>query len=136
MSGSIRERTAKWEEDYLSPFATASTKSRGRIRAEDDDPVRTCFQRDRDRIIHLCRAFRRLAHKTQVFFSPREDHLRTRLSHTLEVSQIGRTIAKALRLVRPGDRVVLTDAGHGTSMLSKHPELIATLVDWFQRTLV
>ncbi len=98
MSGSIRERTEAWEEDYLSPFATASTKSHGRTRAEDDDPVRTCFQRDRDRIIHLCRAFRRLAHKTQVFFSPREDHLRTRLSHTLEVSQIGRTIAKALRL--------------------------------------
>jgi dGTPase len=98
LSGTIRERTERWEEEYLSPFATASTKSHGRMRPEDDDAVRTCFQRDRDRIIHLCRAFRRLAHKTQVFFSPREDHLRTRLSHTLEVAQIGRTIAKALRL--------------------------------------
>jgi len=60
--------------------------------------VRTVFQRDRDRIIHLCRAFRRLAYKTQVFFAPVSDHLRTRLSHTLEVAQVARTIAKALAL--------------------------------------
>ena len=94
----IRERTEQWEEQYLSPYAALSKDSRGRQRPEEPCPVRTCYQRDRDRIIHLCRAFRRLAQKTQVFFSPREDHLRTRLSHTLEVSQIGRTIAKALRL--------------------------------------
>jgi len=94
----IRERTEQWEREYLSPYAALSAQSRGRLRPEDPDPVRTCYQRDRDRIIHLCRAFRRLAYKTQVFFSPREDHLRTRLSHTLDVSQIGRTIAKALRL--------------------------------------
>ncbi len=94
----IRERTERWEEQYLSPYAALSKNSRGRQRPEEPCPVRTCYQRDRDRIIHLCRAFRRLAQKTQVFFSPREDHLRTRLSHTLEVSQIGRTIAKALRL--------------------------------------
>jgi dGTPase len=98
LSGTIRERTEAWEAQYLSPYATLASASRGRARPEEPCPVRTCFQRDRDRIIHLCRAFRRLANKTQVFFSPREDHLRTRLSHTLEVSQIGRTIAKALRL--------------------------------------
>ncbi len=98
MSETIRERIERWEEQYLSPYAALSSRSRGRQRPEEPDPVRTCYQRDRDRIIHLCRAFRRLAQKTQVFFSPREDHLRTRLSHTLEVQQIGRTIAKALRL--------------------------------------
>ena len=68
------------------------------MRDEPQCDVRTVFQRDRDRIIHQCKAFRRLAHKTQVFISPRHDHIRTRLSHTLEVSQIARTIAKALRL--------------------------------------
>jgi dGTPase len=94
----IRERTEAMEREHLSPFAALSCNSRGRRAPEGPDPVRTEYQRDRDRIIHLCRAFRRLAHKTQVFIEPREDHLRTRLSHTLEVSQIGRTIAKALRL--------------------------------------
>lgn len=94
----IRERTEQWEVEYLSPYAALSSCSEGRQSPEESCPVRTCYQRDRDRIIHLCRAFRRLAYKTQVFFSPREDHLRTRLSHTLEVSQVGRTIAKALRL--------------------------------------
>ncbi|NLO06058.1 MAG: deoxyguanosinetriphosphate triphosphohydrolase [candidate division WS1 bacterium] len=94
----IRERLERLEREQLSPYATLSAESRGRQRAIEPDPVRTAFQRDRDRIIHLCRAFRRLAHKTQVFIAPREDHLRTRLSHTLEVSQIARTISKALRL--------------------------------------
>ncbi|NPV47750.1 MAG: deoxyguanosinetriphosphate triphosphohydrolase [Armatimonadetes bacterium] len=94
----IRERIEAMEESSLSPYAALSSRSRGRQVAESQDPVRTVYQRDRDRIIHLCKAFRRLAHKTQVFISPREDHLRTRLSHTLEVAQIGRTIAKALRL--------------------------------------
>lgn len=95
---SIREQLEQLEREQLSEFATLAAESAGRARPEEPCPVRTCFQRDRDRIIHLCRAFRRLAHKTQVFIAPREDHLRTRLSHTLEVSQIGRTIAKALRL--------------------------------------
>lgn len=94
----IRERLEQMEREHLSPYAALSVNTRGRKAPESADPVRTEYQRDRDRIIHLCRAFRRLAHKTQVFISPREDHLRTRLSHTLEVSQIGRTIAKALRL--------------------------------------
>ncbi|MCD6360194.1 MAG: deoxyguanosinetriphosphate triphosphohydrolase [Armatimonadetes bacterium] len=94
----IRERLEDLEREQLAPYATLAAESAGRSRPDEPDPVRTCFQRDRDRIIHLCRAFRRLARKTQVFIYPREDHLRTRLSHTLEVSQIGRTIAKALRL--------------------------------------
>ena len=94
----IRERLEEIERETLSAHAALSAASAGRAVAETPCPVRTAYQRDRDRIIHLCRAFRRLAHKTQVFISPREDHLRTRLSHTLEVSQIARTIAKALRL--------------------------------------
>jgi dGTPase len=94
----IRERLEAMEREQLSSYATLSAESRGRARPTEPDPVRTDFQRDRDRIIHLCRSFRRLAHKTQVFIAPREDHLRTRLSHTLEVSQIARTISKALRL--------------------------------------
>lgn len=94
----IRERIEAMEREHLSPFAALSAETRGRQAPETLDPVRTEYQRDRDRIIHLCRAFRRLAHKTQVFISPLEDHLHTRLSHTLTVSQIGRTIAKALRL--------------------------------------
>lgn len=94
----IRERLEAWELEHLSPYAAQSSRSRGREAPELPDAVRTEYQRDRDRIIHACRAFRRLAHKTQVFIAPNEDHLRTRLSHTLEVSQVGRTIAKALRL--------------------------------------
>jgi dGTPase len=94
----IRERTEALERDHLSPYAALSASSRGRQATETPCPVRTCYQRDRDRIIHQCRAFRRLANKTQVFISPHEDHLHTRLSHTLEVSQVARTIAKALRL--------------------------------------
>lgn len=93
----IRERTEKWEKERLSEFATLSCKSKGRRYSDDVCPVRTCFQRDRDRIIH-CKAFRRLKHKTQVFLSPEGDHYRTRLTHTLEVSQIARTIAMALQL--------------------------------------
>jgi len=94
----VRERLEQREHQYLSPYAAASVASRGRPQPEPADPVRTAFQRDRDRIIHLCRAFRRLAYKTQVFIATTQDHFRTRLSHTLEVSQVARTIAKALRL--------------------------------------
>lgn len=84
-------------EESLSPFAQKSRLSKGRLRKEAPSPVRTEFQRDRDRIIH-CKAFRRLKYKTQVFIAPSSDHYRTRLTHTLEVSQIARTIARALNL--------------------------------------
>lgn len=93
----IRESTEQWEEAYLSPYASLSKNSRGRERIEDPCDIRTAYQRDRDRIIH-CKAFRRLKHKTQVFLAPEGDHYRTRLTHTLEVSQIARTIAKSLRM--------------------------------------
>jgi dGTPase len=93
----IREQLEQRERDVLAPQAAKSAESRGRLRPEAEDDVRPAFQRDRDRIIHS-KAFRRLKHKTQVFFSPTGDHYRTRLTHTLEVSQIARTIAKVLRL--------------------------------------
>lgn len=93
----IRENIELLERTYLSPFATLSERSEGRDREEPQCDIRPVFQRDRDRILH-CKAFRRLKHKTQVFLTPRGDHYRTRLTHTLEVSQNARTIAKALRL--------------------------------------
>jgi dGTPase len=93
----LREQLEQRERDILAPQAARSAESRGRLRPEAEDDVRPAFQRDRDRIIHS-KAFRRLKHKTQVFFSPTGDHYRTRLTHTLEVSQIARTIAKVLRL--------------------------------------
>src|SRR5262249_37068700 len=93
----IRESLEAREFDFLAPEAAKSAKSRGRLRPEPDDPIRPVFQRDRDRVIHS-KAFRRLKHKTQVFFAPTGDHYRTRLTHTLEVSQIARSIAKVLRL--------------------------------------
>ena len=93
----IREQLEQRERDILAPQAAKAADARGRLRPEAEDDVRPAFQRDRDRIIH-CKAFRRLKHKTQVFFAPTGDHYRTRLTHTLEVSQIARTIAKVLRL--------------------------------------
>ena len=94
---SIREKLEEREAQALSAQATLSSKSKGRERPEAPHSLRTAFQRDRDRIIH-CKSFRRLKHKTQVFLAPFGDHYRTRLTHTLEVSQIARTIAKALQL--------------------------------------
>jgi dGTPase len=88
---------AEEREESLSPYAVKSKLSRGRLKYEPPCPVRTTFQHDRDRIIH-CKAFRRLMHKTQVFIAPLGDHYRTRLTHTLEVSQIARTISRALNL--------------------------------------
>ena len=93
----IRKELERIEKETLSKYATLSMNSLGRDKKEKECDLRTIFQRDRDRIIH-CKSFRRLKHKTQVFLVPEGDHYRTRLTHTLEVSQIARTIAKSLRL--------------------------------------
>jgi dGTPase len=93
----IREQLEADEEAVLSPYAQRSRNSRGRDRPEPPDDTRPIFQHDRDRIIH-CKAFRRLAGKTQVFLAPEGDHYRHRMTHTLEVAQIARTVARALRL--------------------------------------
>jgi len=93
----IREQTEDIEKKILHPKACLSSQSKGRIKPEKEGEIRTCFQRDRDRIIHS-KAFRRLKHKTQVFLAPKGDHYRTRLTHVLEVAQIARTISRALRL--------------------------------------
>jgi dGTPase len=97
MPGTIREMLEELEDRTLHPRAARSATSRGRDRPEAPDVERPVFQRDRDRLLH-CKAFRRLAGKTQVFLAPRGDHYRTRLTHTLEVAQVGRSIARALRL--------------------------------------
>ena len=96
-SQDFRRHVEEWEDAYLSPYAVRSVDTRGRAYPLEECPVRTPFVRDRDRIIH-CKSFRRLKHKTQVFLAPEGDHYRTRMTHTLEVSQNARTVAKALRL--------------------------------------
>ena len=113
------DSTLKFEREFLSPYAAKSYESKGRAKPLDGDGLRTEFQRDRDRIIH-CKSFRCLKHKTQVFLSPEGDHYRTRLTHTLEVSQIARTIARALRLnedlteaISLGHDLGHTPYGHG-----------------------
>lgn len=97
MNMSYRENQEAWEHQVLSPAAACSDQSKGRARCEVPDAYRTCYQCDRDRILHA-KAFRRLAHKTQVFLAPEGDHYRTRLIHTLEVSQVARSIARPLGL--------------------------------------
>jgi len=92
-----RERTELWEQDRLSSFAARAALSAGRLQPEPPCPMRTAFQRDIDRVVHA-KAFRRLMHKTQVFLNPEGDHYRTRMIHTLEVSRIARTVARALGL--------------------------------------
>lgn len=93
----IRDLLERREDEILSPYACRSIQSAGRRRHEPPCPIRTAFQHDRDRILH-CKSFRRLKHKTQVFLAPEGDHYRTRLTHTLEVAQIARTVARALAL--------------------------------------
>jgi len=93
----VREEIEQREREYLSPHACLSAASKGRMRQERECPLRSIFQRDRNRIVYA-KAFRRLKHKTQVFLAPSGDHYRTRLTHTLEVNEIGRVLARALRL--------------------------------------
>lgn len=95
--GSIREMQEDFEREHLSRYASLSSESLGREEPEEECSIRTCYRRDFDKILHS-KSFRRLKHKTQVFLSPEGDHYRTRLTHTLEVCQIARTIARALRL--------------------------------------
>ena len=109
-----RDRRAREaEEERLSPAATRSTASRGRVRPEEPDEFRTAFERDRDRIIHS-KAFRRLKHKTQVFLNPEGDHFVTRLTHTMQVTQVARSLAAALTLNEPlAEAIALGhDVGH------------------------
>ena len=115
-AGALRRRDRvdrEAEEEHLSPAATRSTGSRGRDRAEEPDPFRTAFERDRDRIIHS-KAFRRLKHKTQVFLNPEGDHFVTRLTHTMQVTQVARALAAALSLNEPlAEAIALGhDVGH------------------------
>ncbi|MBU5254959.1 deoxyguanosinetriphosphate triphosphohydrolase [Tissierella praeacuta] len=126
----IRLRIEKTEKDSLSPYAMLSKNSKGRKLFENKCTIRTDFQRDRDRIIHS-KSFRRLKHKTQVFIAPEGDHFRTRLTHTLEVAQIGRTLARALLLnedlveaIALGHDLGHTPFGHtGERVLNKlHPK--------------
>jgi dGTPase len=143
----IREILEAKELKILSPAATLSSKTRGRQHPEPEDAVRPAFQHDRDRIIH-CKSFRRLKHKTQVFLSPAGDHYRTRLTHTLEVSQIARTISKALGLnedlteaIALGHDLGHTPFGHaGESVLNKivpggfrHYEQSLRVVDFLEK---
>lgn len=97
MADELRLHWEETEKSFLSPFASLSCNTRGREHPLPDCPFRTCYMRDRDRILH-CKSFRRLKHKTQVFLAPAGDHYRTRLTHTLEVSQIARTLARCLRM--------------------------------------
>lgn len=142
----IREYTEGIENDTLSKYATLSRNSKGRLVMEKKCDLRTDFQRDRDRILHS-KSFRRLKHKTQVFLSPEGDHYRTRLTHTLEVSQISRTIARALRLnedlteaIALGHDLGHTPFGHcGETMLNeihysgfRHNEQSLRIVDYLE----
>lgn len=143
----LRVEREKLEHKMLFDFATFADSTLGRNEREEKCNIRTEFQRDRDRIIHS-KSFRRLKHKTQVFISPEGDHFRTRLTHTLEVSQIGRTIARALRLnedlveaISLGHDLGHTPFGHsGESVLNElksdgfiHGEQSLKVVDFFRK---
>ena len=120
MSQCLRERIEQQEHEYLSPYAAFSDSSLGRDREDTPCDIRTIYQRDRDRILHS-KSFRRLKHKTQVFLAPEGDHYRTRLTHTLEVAQIARTIAKSLRLNEELTEAIALghDLGHTPVMQEK-----------------
>ena len=145
----VRHRLEETEHLHLSPKATFSDESRGRVRPEEssDTDVRTCFQRDADRIVHS-KSFRRLMHKTQVFLSPEGDHYRTRMTHTLEVARISRSVARALGLnedlteaIAMGHDLGHTPFGHAgeyalSEMLGKpfrHNEQSLRVVDYLER---
>ncbi|MCL6551795.1 MAG: deoxyguanosinetriphosphate triphosphohydrolase [Firmicutes bacterium] len=127
----VRAHTERWEEMALHPRAARAAASRGRVEPEPEDDLRTAFQRDRDRILHS-KAFRRLAHKTQVFIAPEGDHYRTRLTHTLEVAQIARTIARALRLNEDLTEAIALghDLGHPPFGHAGEAALDAAMAPW------
>jgi len=143
----VREENELLEKKVLSPFAALSSKSKGRLKRENKCELRTEFQRDRDRIIHA-KSFRRLRYKTQVFLAPKGDHYRTRLTHTLEVSQISRVISRALRLnedlteaIALGHDLGHTPFGHaGETVLNRllkkgfrHNEQSVRVVDYIEK---
>lgn len=147
MDSGIRGKLEQKEKNFLSPLAAKSADSRGRLRFEPRCNLRTDFQRDRDRILHS-KSFRRLKHKTQVFIAPEGDHFRTRLTHTLEVAQIARTIARALNLnedlteaIALGHDLGHTPFGHaGEEILNeivpggfKHNEQSLRVVDYLEQ---
>jgi dGTPase len=130
-----REHTEQLEQDSLAPQAQLVVATKGRERHEAEDDLRTAFQRDRDRIVHS-KAFRRLGHKTQVFLAPEGDHYRVRLTHTLEVSQVARTIARALRLNEDLTEAICLghDLGH-TPFGHMGEEVVAAFLPGFRHNL-
>jgi dGTPase len=135
MDQAPRLRSEEIERSTLSPAARLAADSKGRDRREEEDDIRTCFQRDRDRIVHS-KAFRRLGHKTQVFLAPEGDHYRVRLTHTLEVTQVARTIARALRLNEDLVEAVCLghDVGH-TPFGHLGEEVVAAFTPGFRHNL-
>ncbi|MDR7482848.1 MAG: deoxyguanosinetriphosphate triphosphohydrolase [Armatimonadota bacterium] len=128
---SARAATERWEATALHPRAARAEVTRGRVEPEPEDDLRTAFQRDRDRVLHS-KAFRRLAHKTQVFIAPEGDHYRTRLTHTLEVAQIARTMARALRLNEDLTEAIALahDLGHPPFGHAGEAALDAAMAPW------
>ncbi len=126
-----REVTERWEAAALQPRASRAATVRGRVEPEPEDDLRTAFQRDRDRVVHA-KAFRRLMHKTQVFLAPEGDHYRTRLTHTLEVAQVARTIARALRLNEDLTEAIALahDLGHPPFGHAGEAALDAAMAPW------